>query len=358
MAGNSIGKMFCLTSFGESHGFGIGGIIDGCPSGLKLDIPYIQSELDRRKPGRNSLASPRTEHDEVEFLSGVLDGTTTGAPIAFLVRNRDARSSDYDHLKDVLRPSHADFTWQQKYGIRDHRGGGRSSARETISRVVAGAIAKLFLREKGIRILGFVSAIGPLAMECDTVGFDSSFIDHSAVSCPDPELSAQMEALIRAMKQEGDSLGGVVTCQIEGLPAGLGEPVFNKFHADLAHAVMGINAVKAFEIGSGFAGCRSRGSEQNDRFVREQGRIHTLTNHSGGVQGGITNSELVYFRAGFKPVASLMQQQQTVDVKGNKVIFESGGRHDVCVVPRAVPIVEAMAALVSMDHYLQFRAYH
>jgi chorismate synthase len=357
MAGNTIGKLFCLTTFGESHGAGIGGIIDGCPSQLVIDFDFIQSELNRRRPGQSALSSPRDERDQLEFLSGIMDGTTTGAPIAFIVRNEDTKSSDYDHLKDAFRPSHADYTWQQKFGIRDHRGGGRSSARETISRVVAGAIAKLYLRSLGIEINAFVSAIGELEMESDHIWFEPSAIENSQVRCPDPQLSGRMEELIRKMKEEGDTLGGVILCRIDGLPLGLGEPVFHKFHADLAHAVMGINAVKAFEIGSGFAGCRSKGSLQNDRFVSEEGKVRTLTNHSGGIQGGITNGESVYFRVGFKPVATLMQSQQSVDMQGNEVVIQPKGRHDVCVVPRAVPIVEAMAALVTMDHLLQFKAY-
>jgi chorismate synthase len=357
MAGNTIGKIFCLTTFGESHGAGIGGIIDGCPSQLDIDFDFIQSELNRRRPGQSALSSPRDESDRVEFLSGIMDGKTTGAPIAFIVRNKDTKSADYDHLKDTFRPSHADYTWQQKFGIRDHRGGGRSSARETISRVVAGAVAKLYLRSSGIGIIAFVSAIGELELESDTLRFDSSEVEKSQVRCPDPRLSGEMEELIRKTKEEGDTLGGVILCRIGGLPSGLGEPVFHKFHADLAHAVMGINAVKAFEIGNGFAGCRSKGSLQNDRFVTEEGQVRTLTNHSGGVQGGITNGEEVYFRVGFKPVATLMQMQQSIDMQGNEVVIQPKGRHDVCVVPRAVPIVEAMAALVTTDHLLQFKAY-
>jgi chorismate synthase len=357
MAGNSIGKIFSLTSFGESHGAGIGGIIDGCPPRIVIDLEFIQSELNRRRPGQSDLSSQRDENDQIEFLSGIMDGITTGAPIAFVVRNKDAQSGDYDHLKQTFRPSHADYTWQQKFGIRDHRGGGRSSARETISRVVAGAIAKLCLRTYGIEINAYTSAIAELEMEPSDFWFEKTLIESSAVRCPDPNLSLRMEELIRQTKEEGDTLGGVISCQMKGLPIGLGEPVFHKFHADLAHAVMGINAVKAFEVGSGFAGCRSKGSMQNDRFVTEKGQVRTMTNHSGGVQGGITNGEMVYFRVGFKPVATLMQSQQSIDIQGNEVVIEPKGRHDVCVVPRAVPIVEAMASLVTLDHLLQFKAY-
>lgn len=357
MAGNTFGKLFSLTTFGESHGAGIGGVIDGCPSQIVIDVDFIQNELNRRRPGQSVLTTSRDESDQIEFLSGIFDGKSTGAPIAFLVHNKNVQSGDYDHLKDAFRPSHADYTWQQKFGIRDHRGGGRSSARETISRVVAGAIAKLCLRSYGIEITAFVSAIGDIEMEANDVWFDASAIENSQVRCPDPQISGKMIELIRQTKDEGDTLGGIISCRMKGLPTGLGEPVFHKFHADLAHAVLGINAVKAFEIGSGFAGCRSKGSLQNDRFVSKDGNIRTMTNHSGGVQGGITNGETVYFRVGFKPVATLMQSQQSIDMQGNEVVIQPKGRHDVCVVPRAVPIVEAMAALVTLDHLLQYKAY-
>ncbi len=356
MAGNSIGTLFRLTSFGESHGPALGGVIDGCPAGLLIDPNTIQSQLNRRRPGQSVFTTSRKETDTVEFLSGIFEGKSTGAPIAFLVKNTNAQSVDYDSLKEAYRPSHADFSWDQKYGVRDHRGGGRSSARETISRVVAGAIAQTYLDQFGIRISAYVSGIGELSLETETASFDFETIESSVVRCPDPELSKKMEALILTVREQGDTLGGTIICSIKGLEAGLGEPVFHKFQADLAHAMMGINAVKGFEIGSGFAGCRSRGSLQNDRFVTKEARVHTLTNHSGGVQGGITNGEEVYFRLAFKPVATLMQAQSTVDQKGNAVVIDPGGRHDVCVVPRAVPIVEAMAAIVTLDHLLQNRA--
>jgi len=357
MAGNTFGKLFRLTSFGESHGYGIGGILDGCPAALNIDLEFIQHELDRRKPGLTETASPRSESDKIEFLSGIFEGVSTGAPIAFLIKNTDSKSADYNHLKEVFRPSHADFTYQQKYGVRDYRGGGRSSARETIARVVAGAVAKLFLMQHGIDIIGYVHAIGSIEMGNPDGFFDRSLIENSLFCCPDTETTAKMQALILEAKADGDTLGGVISCQITGLPIGLGEPVFDKFHADLGKAMLSINAVKGFEIGSGFAGCTQRGSEQNDHFTTIDNKIRTTSNNSGGVQGGITNGEDVVFKVAFKPVATLMQKQQTVDKQGNEIEMEGKGRHDVCVVPRAVPIVEAMAALVTMDHFLRNRAY-
>jgi chorismate synthase len=357
MAGNTFGRIFRLTSFGESHGPGIGGIIDGCPPKLIIDTDFIQEELNRRRPGQSVFSSPRGELDKIEFLSGIFEGATTGAPIAFMIRNSDKKSDDYDHLKDVFRPSHADFTYEQKYGVRDHRGGGRSSARETIARVVAGAIAKLFLKQHGIEILGYVSTIGNIEMKNQDFVHHRSVIENSLIRCPDPEASHLMQSLILATKAEGDTLGGVISCKISGLPAGLGEPVFDKFHADLGKAMLSINAVKGFEIGSGFAGCRRKGSEQNDQFVTTGTIVHTITNNSGGVQGGITNGEDVIFKVAFKPVATLMQKQQTIDKQGNEIEMEGKGRHDVCVVPRAVPIVEAMAALVTIDHFLRNQVY-
>ncbi|NOU47581.1 MAG: chorismate synthase [Bacteroidales bacterium] len=356
MAGNTFGSIFRLTSFGESHGMAIGGIIDGCPSKLKIDIEQIQNELNRRRPGQSEFATPRSEADKVEFLSGIFEGYSTGAPIAFIIRNDDTKSSDYNHLKEVFRPSHADFTYEQKYGIRDHRGGGRSSARETIARVVAGAIAKQFLAQYGISIIGLVSAIGNIEMKSEDMIFDRELIEKSIIRCPETTTSTLMQNLINATKAEGDTLGGVISCLITGLPAGLGEPVFDKFNADLAKAMLSINAVKGFEIGSGFSGCRKKGSEQNDRFISSANAIHTATNNSGGVQGGLTNGENVFFNVAFKPVATLMQNQHTVDKSGNETVIEGKGRHDVCVVPRAVPIVEAMAALVTIDHFLRNKA--
>lgn len=357
MAANTFGEIFRLSSFGESHGKAIGGVIDGCPPGLKLDFEFIQSELNRRRPGQSSLSSPRQEEDKVEFLSGIMDGLTTGTPLAFVVWNKDQKSGDYQHIKDVYRPSHADFTYQSKYGIREHRGGGRSSARETIARVVAGAIAKTYLKEKNINIQAYVKAIGPIEMpdSSEIPSFES--VEKSIVRCPDEQTSAAMQKLIEEVKKEGDTLGGVIKCHINGLPVGLGAPVFDKFHADLAKAMLSINAVKAFEYGSGFAGVRERGSTQNDRFISEGGVIKTLTNNSGGVQGGITNGADVYFNVAFKAVATLMKEQQTVDREGNTVIMKGKGRHDVSVVPRAVVIVEAMAALVALDHYLRQKIY-
>lgn len=358
MASNTFGELFRLTTFGESHGRGIGGVLDGMPAGLTLDLKHIQAALNRRRPGQSHLASPRQESDEVEILSGWIDGKTTGTPLSFIVWNNDQQSSDYNHLKDVYRPSHADFTYQQKYGLRDHRGGGRSSARETVARVVGGAIAEQYLSQFGIEIRGYVSGIGTIQMPKDVdkiVSIDA--VEASLVRCPDPEYSKQMQSLIEQTKLQGDTLGGVITCSINGLPAGLGEPVFDKFHADLGKAMLSINAVKGFEYGSGFEGTHRKGSEENDSFIEGVDGIKTKTNRSGGIQGGITNGEEVYFRVAFKPVATIMQQQQTVNTDGVAVTLQAKGRHDVCVVPRAVVIVEAMAALVCMDHWLRWKAY-
>jgi chorismate synthase len=357
MASSSFGEIFRLTTFGESHGVAIGGIIDGCPPGLLLNVDFIQSELDRRRPGQNELSSQRNESDRVEFLSGVFENLTTGAPIAFLVTNKDHRPEDYVHLKDLYRPSHADFVYQQKYGIRDYRGGGRSSARETLSRVVAGSVAKLFLQQKGISIIAFVKSIGHLSMDGIDYDVDSKSVESSPVRCPDPLLTNSMQKLIVETKNAGDTLGGEISCVIRGVSPGLGEPVFDKLHADLGKAMLSINAVKGFEIGSGFAGSRMKGSEHNDRFVQQEGKVATLTNHSGGIQGGISNGEVIHFNVGFKPVATLMMDQLSVDKDGNETTIKGKGRHDVCVVPRAVPIVEAMAALVIVDHMLRRQAY-
>ncbi len=353
MAGNSFGELFRLTTFGESHGVAIGGVIDGCPPGLKLDLAAVQAELDRRKPGQTRLTSPRKETDAFEILSGVFESKTTGAPLAFLIRNNDQRPADYDHIKNVYRPSHADFTWQSKYGLRDYRGGGRSSARETAARVFAGAVAKQYLALKNVRILAFVSQIGNVKLSGfpDEITLDK--VEASALRCPDEETSLKMEELILKTKAEGDTLGGIIHCSVTGLPSGLGEPVFDKFHADLGKAMLSINAVKGFEYGSGFAGASMTGKSHNDVFVQDNNVLSTKTNFSGGIQGGITNGSEVYFNIAFKPVATLMQKQQTIDSKGNTVSLEGKGRHDVTVVPRAVPIVEAMAALVCMDHLLR-----
>ena len=353
MAGNTFGTLFRLTSFGESHGAAIGGIVDGCPPGLELDMDFIQSELDRRKPGQSKIVSQRKESDKPEILSGVFEGRTTGAPIAFLIRNEDQKPKDYDHIKDVFRPSHADYTYQAKYGIRDHRGGGRSSARETAARVVAGAIAKLLLRKYGISITAYVSQVGKVTLSKPYQKLDLSKIETNAVRCPDGEKAGKMIGVIEAARKEGDTVGGAVSCVIKGVPAGLGEPVFDKLHADLGKAMLSINAVKGFEYGSGFEGTKMKGSEHNDRFINNGKRIATRTNRSGGIQGGISNGEDIYFKVAFKPVATIMQKQMTVNAAGDEVEMQGRGRHDPCVVPRAVPIVEAMAALVLIDHLLR-----
>jgi len=348
---NTFGKIFTLTSFGESHGRGIGGVIDGCPAGIGLDIPFIQKELNRRKPGQSSLTTSRNESDEVEFFSGIFEGKTTGTPIAFCVWNAKQRSGDYNSMKDLYRPSHADYTYQQKYGIRDNRGGGRSSARETIARVVAGAIAKLALNQLGIKITAYTSQVGPLKLGSDYSAYDFSQIEKNPVRCPDPEMSKKMSELITQVKAKGDTIGGIVTCVIQGTPIGLGEPVFDKLHAILGSAMLSINAAKGFEYGSGFD-VDHLGSEVNDIFYSNNGKIHTKTNNSGGIQGGISNGEDIYFRVAFKPVATILMEQHTVNASGNDIEFKAEGRHDPCVLPRAVPIVEAMAAMVMLDMYL------
>lgn len=350
---NTFGNLFRLTTFGESHGPGIGGVIDGMPAGVKVDLDFLQSELDRRKPGQSALTTARKEGDKVELLSGVFEGLTTGCPIGFLVRNENQHSSDYDNLRNVFRPSHADFTYQTKYGLRDHRGGGRTSARETIARVVGGAFAKMVLREKGIRITAYTQQVGNIALSGTYKDYDFAEIENNPVRCPDPEKAQQMAELIAQVKAEGDTIGGIITCVIEGCPVGLGEPVFNKLHAQLGAAMLGINAVKGFEYGEGFAGVTARGSEQNDPFVpTPEGGITTLTNHSGGIQGGLSNGQPIVFRVAFKPVATLLREQQTVDKDGHPTLLKARGRHDPCVLPRAVPIVEAMAAMVILDNYM------
>ena len=353
MPGNSIGHTFRLSTFGESHGVAIGGIIDGCPAGLQIDYTFIQNELNRRRPGQSSITSQRKEDDKVEFLSGIFEDKTTGTPIAFVIFNKDHQPADYDHLKNTFRPSHADYTYEKKYGIRDHRGGGRASARETATRVVGGAIAKLILIKAGIDITAFVSQIGDVILDIDYKKIDFKTIESSPVRCPDPVKSDDMVALIDMLKKEGDTIGGIITCIISGVPVGLGEPVFDKLHADLAKAIMSINAVKGFEYGSGFKAVIMRGSEHNDKFKSSGNIISTETNYSGGIQGGISNGQNIYFRAAFKPLATIMSDQQTVDKDGLKKIIKGKGRHDVCVVPRAVPIVESMAAIVLADHYLR-----
>lgn len=349
---NTIGKLFTFTSFGESHGKGIGGIVDGCPPGIALDESFIQQELDRRKPGQSAIATPRKEDDKVEFLSGIFEGKTTGTPIAFIIWNQNQHSRDYDHLKEVYRPSHADYTYQQKYGIRDHRGGGRSSARETASRVVAGAIAKLVLRQAGVDIRAFTSQVGPIAMTQTLDSADLSLIESNIVRCPQPDIAQQMIDYIAALKKDGDSTGGIVSCIIRGVPVGWGEPIFDKLQARLAAAMMSINASHGFDYGKGFEGVALKGSEMNDSFIRNKDKITTRTNNSGGIQGGISNGENIYFRVLFKPVATISKKQDTVDVTLNEVALQARGRHDPCVLPRAVPIVEAMAALTLVDLYL------
>ena len=352
MAGNSFGKLFRLTSFGESHGGAIGGIIDGCPSNVKLDLNEIQVELDRRKPGQSTITTQRKETDEVLFLSGILDGVTLGTPIGFTIQNQDQKSKDYTKIVDVYRPSHADYTYEKKYGIRDVNGGGRSSARETACRVVAGAIAKQILKQVGITIQSFVSQVGEIRLNEAFTALDLNQIDATIVRCPDPQTAQKMEDLIRAIRKEGDTIGGQITCLIKGTPIGLGEPVFDRLNADLAKAMFSINAVKGFELGAGFNAVTMKGSEHNDAFVNDGDGIRTVTNHSGGIQGGISNGEEIYFNVAFKPIATIMQKQATVDKNGKSAEIKGEGRHDPCVVPRAVPIVDAMTALVILDHYL------
>ncbi len=352
MTRNIFGNLFTLTTFGESHGEAVGGVIDGMPAGIDIDLDFIQQELNRRRPGQSSITTSRQEADKVELLSGVFEGKSTGCPIGFIVRNTNHHSQDYENLRCLFRPSHADFTYDQKYGVRDHRGGGRSSARITISRCVGGAFAKLVLRQLGISVQAYTSQVGPIALERDYRLYDLSKTDSNAVRCPDAEKAEEMEALITQMKQEGDTIGGVITCIIKGCPVGLGEPEFGKLHAALGSAMLSINAAKGFEYGEGFEGVSARGSEQNDVFQNIDGQFSTKTNHSGGIQGGISNGQDIYFRVAFKPVATILKAQETVDKEGNPTVFQVKGRHDPCVLPRAVPIVEAMAAMTILDYYL------
>lgn len=354
---NTFGRIFRLTSFGESHGRGIGGIIDGCPPGIEIDLEYIQNELSRRRPGQSKITTQRMEPDKVEFLSGIFEGKSQGTPIAFIVWNKDQHSGDYNNLKDVFRPSHADYTYQKKYGTRDHRGGGRSSARETIARVVAGAIARLVLRKAGVQVFAYVSQVGEIELAKGYQELDLTLTDHCIVRCPDQETAEKMIARIEEAGRDHDTVGGVITGVVRGVPAGWGEPVFNKLHADLGFGMLGINAVKGFEYGSGFSGTRLSGSQHNDIFIKGEEGIKTKTNHSGGIQGGISNGEDIYFRVAFKPIATLLKEQKTVDQYENEVVINPKGRHDPCVLPRAVPIVEAMAALVLADHYLMQQLY-
>ena len=354
---NSFGQIFRLTTFGESHGEAVGGVIDGMPAGIDIDMDFIQSELDRRRPGQSKITTSRNEADKVELLSGVFEGKSTGCPIGFIVRNTNQHSQDYENMRCLFRPSHADYTYYQKYGIRDHRGGGRTSARITISRCVGGALAKLVLRQKGISIQAYTSQVGHIALDKDYKLYDLNLTETNAVRCPDPEKAAQMEELITQVKAEGDTIGGVITCVIKGCPVGLGEPEFDKLHASLGSAMLSINAVKGFEYGEGFDFATMRGKEVNDVFVRnDDGSITTTTNHSGGIQGGISNGQDIYFRVAFKPVATILTEQETVDMEGNPTTFTARGRHDPCVLPRAVPVVESMAAMTILDYILLQKA--
>jgi chorismate synthase len=356
MSGNTFGNLFRVTTFGESHGEMLGVVIDGCPAGLAIDEALIQRDLSRRRPGQSKITTQRKEADQVRIVSGVFEGKTTGAPLAAIIGNEDQRSKDYDHLTQQYRPSHADYTYDQKYGHRDHRGGGRSSARETAARVIAGAVAKMLLKTAGVEIQAYVSQVGSLRLELPADQLDLTQAESNFVRCPDPETAARMITLIEQVKASGDTIGGVVSCVIRGCPVGLGEPVFDKLHADLGKAMLSIQAVKGFEYGSGFAGVELRGTQHNDAFEMQDGAVQTRTNHSGGIQGGISNGMDIYFRVAFKPVATVMKAQDSIDQDGNAVTVQGKGRHDPCVVPRAVPIVEAMAAITIADHWLRNRA--
>ena len=346
---NTIGKLFTFTSFGESHGRGVGGIVDGCPAGIELDEAFIQNELNRRRPGQSSISTPRSEEDKVEFLSGIFEGKTTGTPIAFIIWNKNQESSDYNHLKDVYRPSHADYTYQQKYGIRDHRGGGRSSARATAGWVAAGAIAKLVLKQQGVDITAYTSQVGQIAVTKSYQNLDLSLIESNIVRCPEPETAEKMITYIDELRKDGNSIGGIVSCVIKGVPVGWGEPVFDKLQARLAASMLSINATHGFDYGRGFGGVHLTGAEMNDAFTKEGEKVTTTTNNSGGIQGGISNGQDIYFRVLFKPVATISIKQNTLDKDLNAVELKAQGRHDPCVLPRAVPIVEAMAALTLID---------
>ena len=349
---NTFGQIFRLTTFGESHGEAIGGVVDGMPAGIDIDLEFIQQELNRRRPGQSKITTSRQEADQVELLSGVFEGKSTGCPIGFIVRNTKQHSQDYENMRCLFRPSHADYTYYNKYGIRDHRGGGRSSARITISRCVGGALAKLALRQMGVSVQAYTSQVGPIALDRDYKRYDLSLTETNAVRCPDQEKAQEMEELITQVKAEGDTIGGVITCIIKGCPIGVGEPEFGKLHAALGSAMLSINAVKGFEYGEGFDGVTARGSEQNDVFLSENGQITTKSNHSGGIQGGISNGQDIYCRIAFKPVATILTEQDTVDIEGNATTLTAKGRHDPCVLPRAVPIVEAMGAMTILDNIL------
>ncbi len=357
MASNSLGRIFRITTSGESHGPGMGVIIDGCPAGIVIDTGFIQHELDRRRPGQSSITTQRKESDAFKIQSGVYEGKTTGAPILILIPNKDTKPADYDHIENSFRPSHADYTYHKKYGTRDHRGGGRSSARETANWVAAGAIAKLILAQQNIKINAAVSSVGSVQIEIPIEAFDWDFAENNPVRCPDPSTSISMQTLVEETRDAGDTIGGTITCVIIGCPTGLGEPVFHKLHADLGHAMLSINACKGFEFGSGFEGSKMKGSEHNDVWTNSNGSLETKTNNSGGIQGGISNGMPIYFRAAFKPVSTLMMNQTSIDIAGESTEIKGKGRHDPCVVPRAVPIVEALAALVLVDHWLMAKMY-
>jgi len=357
MSANSIGTFFKLTSFGESHGKAVGGVIEGILPGLEMDMEFIQNEMNRRRPGQSAITTPRDEKDQVEILSGLFNGQATGTPMGFLVWNSDQRSDDYSNIKEVYRPSHADYTYHTKYGIRDHRGGGRSSARETIARVFAGAVAKLILKREKIEVYAYTSSVGTIKLDKNYQQLDLTAIDSNIVRCPDAETAERMIQYIDEVRESKDSVGGIITCVIKNVPVGLGEPVFNKLHAALGHAMMGINAVKGFEYGSGFGATQMLGSQHNDEFYMDGDRVRTRTNLSGGVQGGISNGEDIYFNVAFKPIATILKEQKTVNSEGEEVNTTVKGRHDPCVLPRAVPIVEAMAAMVIADHLYMNKMY-
>jgi len=358
MPGNSFGKLFTISTFGESHGSLIGVTIDGCPAGVELDLDAIQSDLDRRKPGQSKIVTQRKEDEDFDIVSGYFEGRTTGTPLTMLIHNKNQKSRDYTHIKDQFRPSHADYTYQEKYGVRDYRGGGRSSARETACRVMAGAVAKQVLAQLGISIQAYVSQVGHLKLETDRSQIDHTITETNIVRCPDSALADKMIDFITQIRKEGDTVGGLVSCTVTGTPVGLGEPVYDRLHAELAKAMLSINAVKGFQYGSGFDAPAMRGSEHNDVFEKVDGKVITKTNYSGGIQGGISNGMDIYFDVAFKPVATIMKDQQSVDKTGSSITVSGKGRHDPCVVPRAVPIVEAMTALVLLDNYLLYQAYN
>lgn len=355
MAGNIFGHTFRISTFGESHGKAIGVTIDGCPAGLEIDVEFILSEMKRRRPGQSKIVTQRKEADEVEILSGVFEGKSTGTPIHLLIWNKDQRSKDYSHIQNKYRPSHADYTYDQKWGHRDYRGGGRSSARETAARVAAGAIAKMLLNKYNINIQAYVSGVGHIQLNKPYQELDLSLVESNTIRCPDAEKAAEMISYIQKIKKEGDTIGGIISCVVQACPSGLGEPAFDKLHADLAKAMLSINACKGFEYGSGFQGTTMRGSQHNDAFYVEDDRVKTKTNFSGGIQGGISNGQDIYFKVAFKPVATIIQAQDSIDKDGAYAEVKGRGRHDPCVVPRAVPIVEAMTALVLIDHILRQR---